>query len=704
MVDYICVPHETLSKCSDFKVLTAQEIASDNDLLGLLGQRARLPDHSALVTEFQCRDYNTNSNDNSNPTSTDNVRFKLRCIPPDFMQNERVATAIISIISQIESARENQEDIDSIYSNLCNAITDEMKAHIPTYNASKKTNKRRKVSKPYWCDELQQLWDVLRIKERSFVKYKGNNQQKSILRLDYVNARNRFDKQLRQSERVYRAAEAFEIEDMSCNNPTEFWRKIQNLGSRKDNSIPIEIVDNGNIIRNERTVFERWRLDFSNLYNGDNNGDFNEEHYDRAKLHKHLLEMNMQDPLYVSNEQMNRNISIEELTTIIMHARSGSACGHDNIPYEVLKFPAVIVTLQHLFQLIFDSSLIPSCWRKAIICPILKDHNSDRRVPLNYRGVSLLTCTSKLYSAFLNKRITTYLDNDDILADEQNRFRAGRSCEDHIYTLNSIIRNNNSVFASFIDLKKCFDFIDRDMLLYKLLLHRIDGKVYNSIRNIYTSATSCIRINNKLTDWFSCDSGVKQGCCLSPTLFAIFANDLVKEINDLDLGISVAEANVSILMYADDIVLVSNNEEKLQIMLNTLHDWCKRWRVIINTNKSKTVHFRRGRTSRTDKEFRVGENILETVAQYRYLGVIFDERNDFSANCEALAKGAGRALGSLISKIHNMKHFRFQSFEKLYTACITPILEYSASVWGSKTYQFTRQCTQPSIKIFHGRA
>ena len=57
------------------------------------------------------------------------------------MQNERVATAIISIISQIESARENQEDIDSIYSNLCNAITDEMKAHIPTYDASKKTNK-----------------------------------------------------------------------------------------------------------------------------------------------------------------------------------------------------------------------------------------------------------------------------------------------------------------------------------------------------------------------------------------------------------------------------------------------------------------------------------------------------------------------------------------------------------------------------------
>lgn len=153
-------------------------------------------------------------------------------------------------------------------------------------------------------------------------------------------------------------------------------------------------------------MFERWKYDFSNLYNGDNSEcDFDEQHYDRTKLHKQLLEMDMQDPLYVSNEQMNRNIGTAELSNIFMHARSGSACGHDNISYEVLKFPAVTVILLRLFQLIFDSSSIPSAWRKAIICPILKDQNSDKRVPLNYRGVSLLSCTSKLYSAFLNRRI-----------------------------------------------------------------------------------------------------------------------------------------------------------------------------------------------------------------------------------------------------------------------------------------------------------
>ena len=142
--------------------------------------------------------------------------------------------------------------------------------------------------------------------------------------------------------------------------------------------------------------------------------------------------------------------------------------------------------------------------------------------------------------------MTNYLEENDILADEQNGFRTKRSCEDHVFVLNSIIKNNAQVFSAFIDLKKCFDYIDRDMLLYKLILHRIDGKVYNSIKNIYAHTSSCVRINNSHTDWFDCTTGVKQGCNLSPTLFAIFANDLVQNINDPDIGITMGNAKISV--------------------------------------------------------------------------------------------------------------------------------------------------------------
>ena len=176
---------------------------------------------------------------------------------------------------------------------------------------------------------------------------------------------------------------------------------------------------------------------------------------------------------------------------------------------------------------------------------------------MNYRGISLLSCISKLYSSIMNKRITQYLEENDILAEEQNGFRSGRSCEDHVFTLSSVIRNNTSVFTAFIDLKKAFDFVDRNMLLYKLLQTNINGKMYDSIKNIYAHTTSCIRINDKLTEWFDCRSGVRQGDCLSPTIFSIFINDLVSEINDLDIGIDLNGTKLSLLLYADDICFLA---------------------------------------------------------------------------------------------------------------------------------------------------
>ena len=129
------------------------------------------------------------------------------------------------------------------------------------------------------------------------------------------------------------------------------------------------------------------------------------------------------------------------------------------------------------------------------------------------------------------------------------------------------------MFAAFIDLKKAFDFVDRNMLLYKLLHSNINGKMYDSIKNIYARTTSCIRINYKLTEWFDCKSGVRQGDCLSPTIFSLFINDLVSEIKGLGLGIDLNGTNISFLLYADDICFLAKSETDLQTILDTLHNW-----------------------------------------------------------------------------------------------------------------------------------
>ena len=127
----------------------------------------------------------------------------------------------------------------------------------------------------------------------------------------------------------------------------------------------------------------------------------------------------------------------------------------------MFKNDGVVDVLHKLFQLCLDSGKIPSVWRKAIICPIPKDEKLDQKVPLNYRGISLLCCSAKMYTSLLNSRLDVFLSAEGALLDEQNGFRKDRSCQDHIFVLDSIIRNrfneDLSTFCAFIDLQKAFD-------------------------------------------------------------------------------------------------------------------------------------------------------------------------------------------------------------------------------------------------------
>ena len=700
VVDYICVPHDVIDTCSYFKVLTVQSIIERCSLHGLLGERSRPPDHSVLIAEFKA---DCSMQTKINTVNNGKVKYKLKKIPADFMTSDLSRQAIANIIDSIENTRENQTRIDDIYHNLCSIIKTEMEAKIPKYNTAKQSNKRYKPRKPFWNDELQRLWNKMYHTEKDFLKFKGPNQGRQRLRQVYISARNAFDKHLRQSERTYRRSQAIDIEETRTTNPTEFWKKIQNLGPKRSKVIPIEVVDeNGNIVRDEEAVYTKWQQEFQDLYNCTENTQFDIGHYERSITHKLLLENNMTEPLYNTNSELNSNVTLDEVECTVRNAKSGSASGIDDIPYDVLKNDTVIKALQQLFQLIFDCSIIPSLWRKAIVCPILKDPHSDKRIPMNYRGVSLLSCISKLYTSFLNKRLAKYLENNDILADEQNGFRKNRSCEEHVLTLSSIIRNNKTVFAAFVDLKRCFDYIDRDLLLYKLLLNKINGKWYNSVKSIYSSSSSCVRLNDITTDWFRCVTGVRQGDTLSPTLFSVFANDLVAEVNQMDRGIVVGDRKLSMLLYADDIVLIAESETDLQSMLDTVNNWCNRWRVIVNANKSKCIHFRSTNTQRSQFVFHIGESKLETIDKYKYLGIIFHEKLNFSYNCDALSKAAGRALGGIISKVHGLKDFGFKSYEKLYNACVTSILDYCASAWGFKNYQKIDNVQHRAMRYFLG--
>ena len=261
------------------------------------------------------------------------------------------------------------------------------------------------------------------------------------------------------------------------------------------------------------------------------------------------------------------------------------------------------------------------------------------------------------------------------------------SCEDHIYSLTSIrqtsMNDKESVFAAFIDLEKAFDWVDRDLLMYRLLQYNIDGRMYHAIRSLYRRTESCVRLNNSLlSEWFLVENGVRQGDSLSPTLFSLYINELAKSINNLNLGIKVGNSKVSILLYADDMVLIAKSEKDLQKMLDCMNLWCKQWRLKINTSKSNIVHFRPKRHKLTTYEFCLGDQKLETVSEYKYLGVILDEHLTFTQCSKTLADAGGRALSAIISKFKQFKDFGFETFSKMYETGVIPVVDYGSGIWG----------------------
>ena len=153
------------------------------------------------------------------------------------------------------------------------------------------------------------------------------------------------------------------------------------------------------------------------------------------------------------------------------------------------------VLLLNLFQICFDSGNIPEVWTRAIIHPIPKSKENDPRIPLNYRGISLLSCMSKMFTTLLNRQLHSFIDTRNTIADEQNGFRKDRSCVDYIFSLCTIVKNRQakgkSTFVTYIDFSKAFDCVNRDMLLYKLQANGIDGKMYFIIKAMYSKTLSC---------------------------------------------------------------------------------------------------------------------------------------------------------------------------------------------------------------------
>ena len=298
----------------------------------------------------------------------------------------------------------------------------------------------------------------------------------------------------------------------------------------------------------------------------------------------------------------------------------------------------------------------------------------------------MLSVLGKLFTRVINNRLEKWADDYNIYIEAQYGFRKGRSTTDCMFILHSIIdnfiQNGNKLYTFFVDYSKAFDYIVRENLWFKLLKIGIRGKVFNVIKSMYDCVKTSVFINGEKSDSFECKLGVRQGESLSPFLFAMYINDMEEVLSSDTNGITINDIRVLLLFYADDCVLFSETPEGLQREIDLLYEYCNRWRLRVNTVKSKVVVFRRGNRE-VNHSWTFGVNSLSVCNKIPYLGNVFSSNGSFNQTQITLAEQASKAMYSLLKRLNNNFYnvkpmFMLDVFDK----CISPILNYGCEIWG----------------------
>ena len=390
------------------------------------------------------------------------------------------------------------------------------------------------------------------------------------------------------------------------------------------------------------------------------------------------------------DETLNCDISLEEVHMMAKKLKNGKAPGLDMLSAELLKHSnenfRLVFTKQ--FNKLLRSGKFPEEWSVGIIVVLFK--GGDEADLNNYRGITLLSIFGKFFLGVLLERLNKIISQFEILEQNQIGFRKGYQTSDHIFTIRALIENyfkNNKgpLYVCFVDFKKAFDSVDHKLLLQQLVTYGIKGNFLKVISSLYDKVKSCVRGNDNLTDIFPCNRGVRQGCLLSPVLFALYLNDLNRHLKVSSQGVLVDDVPVHSLLYADDLVLIAKDRKDLQSQLDALDKFSKSLKMEVNMDKTKVMLIQKQKSrakSKKNKPWKIGDIEVKECVSYKYLGVILKSNGSFSEHIDKIKEKAQKSYFSLISKSKEWGGFQPRLFLYLFDHTIAPILNYASEIWG----------------------
>ena len=245
-----------------------------------------LPDHSVLSATFVTSHFSAIKHFQQNrsllgqifpqphPVVAKAAKKNLSKIDSTFMMSDEIQQKVNQTIFNLESQVESKCKINSLWCEIKNIFLSQLSClpDIPQSNDNKMNRNFRK-GKAFWNNELEYLWAVSCNFEKKYLKFKvktrADQKTKSVLRLDFKDAQNTFDKKYRYYKRLHHKNEYMKLEYDAKNNPTAMWAALKKLNNPLSTKAALEVINaDGSISRDTKEVLSRWFQDISKLYSG----------------------------------------------------------------------------------------------------------------------------------------------------------------------------------------------------------------------------------------------------------------------------------------------------------------------------------------------------------------------------------------------------------------------------------------------------